>query len=164
MIKLGTCSYLGTYYDNYHALVTVGNFTSVANGATFLGVCEHAPRDNHNAVSNFNFRERLNWDYPECTGRPIVIGNDVWIGENVLIVDGANIGDGCIVGAGSVVVGGLSPFGVYAGNPANLIRFRFTPEIIAKLEKIQWWLWPDDDVKARLPLFSDVNQFIATFG
>lgn len=54
-----------------------------------------------------------------------VIGNDVWIGGRVIILPGLNIGNGVIIGAGSVVTRDCLDFGVYAGNPARLIRFRY---------------------------------------
>jgi hypothetical protein len=28
------------------------------------------------------------------------------------------------------------------GTPARLLRYRFTPEIMAALERIAWWDWP----------------------
>jgi acetyltransferase-like isoleucine patch superfamily enzyme len=56
--------------------------------------------------------------------RGIRIGNDVWLGAGVRVLDGAVIGDGCVVAAGAVVRGELEPYGVYAGVPARLVRWR----------------------------------------
>jgi acetyltransferase-like isoleucine patch superfamily enzyme len=53
---------------------------------------------------------------------PVPIGSNVWIGNGAIIL--APVGDGCVVAAGSVVVTECEPNGVYAGNPAKLIRFR----------------------------------------
>lgn len=73
----------------------------------------------------------------------IMIGNDVWIGTGVIILQGVHIADGCVVGAGSVVTKSLTePYGIYAGNPAKLIRHRFSPHIVKWLCTIQWWNWP----------------------
>lgn len=55
-------------------------------------------------------------------GKPVKIGNDVWIGGSVVILGGVTIGDNVIVGAGSVVTHDLEKDGIYAGNPARLIR------------------------------------------
>ncbi len=49
------------------------------------------------------------------------IGNDVSLGSNATILP-VTITDGCVVGAGSVVTKDLTVKGVYAGNPARLIR------------------------------------------
>lgn len=72
----------------------------------------------------------------------IVIGNDVWFGTRVVVLPGVHVADGCVIGAGSVVTESLTePYGIYAGNPAKLIRFRFPPHVIKWLCAIQWWNW-----------------------
>ena len=53
--------------------------------------------------------------------RETSIGNDVSLGSNATILP-VTIVDGCVVGAGSVVTKDLLVKGVYAGNPARLIR------------------------------------------
>ena len=52
----------------------------------------------------------------------IKVGDGTWIGANALILPGIHIGSGCIIGAGSVVTKDCIDNGVYAGNPAMLIR------------------------------------------
>ena len=49
------------------------------------------------------------------------IGNDVLIGSNSTILP-VKITNGCVIGAGSVVTKNCNIKGVYAGNPAKLIR------------------------------------------
>jgi len=49
------------------------------------------------------------------------IGNNVLVGSNATILP-VNINDGIVVGAGSVVTKDLKIKGIYAGNPARLIR------------------------------------------
>ena len=53
--------------------------------------------------------------------RETAIGNDVSLGSNATILP-VRIADGCVVGAGAVVTKDLVVKGVYAGNPARLIR------------------------------------------
>jgi len=53
--------------------------------------------------------------------KPIEIGNQVSIGSNSTILP-VKVCDGCVIGAGSVVTTDLIVKGVYAGNPARLIR------------------------------------------
>jgi virginiamycin A acetyltransferase len=73
----------------------------------------------------------------------IVIGNDVWFGMRVIVLPGTRVADGCVVGAGSVVTDSLTePYGIYAGNPARLIRHRFAPAVIERLLRLSWWNWP----------------------
>ena len=78
----------------------------------------------------------------------VVIGNDVWIASNVLILGGVKIGDGAIVGAGSVVVKDIEPYSIVAGNPARLIRKRFTQDQIDSLEEMSWWKFPIEKIKS----------------
>jgi hypothetical protein len=101
-------------------------------------------------------------DYPVPMG-DTVVGNDVWTTENCLIMSGVKIGDGAIVAAGSVVTRDVPPYAIVGGNPAKLIRFRFTEEQIAALLEIRWWDWPEDRVRAAVPYFEseDVDAFIA---
>jgi acetyltransferase-like isoleucine patch superfamily enzyme len=49
------------------------------------------------------------------------IGNHVSIGSNATILP-VYIVDGCVIGAGAVVTKDLTVKGIYAGNPAKLIR------------------------------------------
>ncbi|MCL6743540.1 acyltransferase [Kosakonia sp. R1.Fl] len=51
----------------------------------------------------------------------IMIGNDVSIGSGATIL-AVTIADGCVIGAGSVVTKSITEKGVYAGNPARLLR------------------------------------------
>ena len=68
------------------------------------------------------------------------IGNDVWIGHNAIISPSVStIGDGAIIGAGSVVNKDVPPYAVVVGNPARVIRYRFSEEKIQELLKSKWW-------------------------
>jgi acetyltransferase-like isoleucine patch superfamily enzyme len=49
------------------------------------------------------------------------IGNHVSIGSNATILP-VSVADGTVIGAGSVVTKDISEAGIYAGNPARLIR------------------------------------------
>ena len=49
------------------------------------------------------------------------------------------IGNGVVVGANSVVTKDIPPYAIVVGSPAKVIGYRFTKEIIEKLQEIQWW-------------------------
>ena len=52
-----------------------------------------------------------------------------------------------MVGAGSVVTTSLEPYGVYAGNPARLLRYRFESENVEILDGIGWWNFEFDTLR-----------------
>jgi virginiamycin A acetyltransferase len=70
-----------------------------------------------------------------------VIGNDVWIGHHATIMAGVEIGDGAIIAANATVVKDVAPYSVVGGNPARLIKKRFSEEKIEQLLELQWWNW-----------------------
>lgn len=81
------------------------------------------------------------------------IGHDVWIGCDVTLIAGVSVGDGAVIGAGAVVTKDIPPYEIWAGVPAKRIGARFSDEIIAVLEEIQWWDWSSDEIKDCLELF-----------
>jgi acetyltransferase-like isoleucine patch superfamily enzyme len=71
---------------------------------------------------------------------PLVVGDDVWVGHHVMILPGCkSIGRGAIIGAGAIVTRDVEPYTIVAGNPAKVLRARFTPDIIAEIEASRWW-------------------------
>lgn len=89
-----------------------------------------------------------------------IIGNDVWIADNVLIKAGVVVGDGAVIAMGSVVTKNIPPFEIWAGNPAKLIRKRFSDDVISELLEIKWWEWSDIKIAENAYLFNDIDAFI----
>ncbi|MBR6576442.1 MAG: CatB-related O-acetyltransferase [Akkermansia sp.] len=119
-------------------------------------------------TSPFFYNRECRWmlpdspDYPHLWSQkilPVHIGSDVWIGNGVFIKNGINIGHGAIVGAHSVVTKDVPPYAIVAGNPAKLIRYRFSEDIIEKLLELKWWEL-DDDFLRLLP-FEDMQKCIS---
>lgn len=80
----------------------------------------------------------------------INVGNDVWIGYNATIMAGVTIGDGAIIATNSTVVKDVEPYSIVGGNPATLIKKRFSQATIDKLMEIQWWNWSIEKITANV--------------
>lgn len=66
--------------------------------------------------------------------KDVVIDEDVWIGCNVTILKGVHIGRGAIVAAGSVVTHSLPAYCIGGGNPARVIKPRWSVDEILNHE------------------------------
>lgn len=86
------------------------------------------------------------------------IGNDVWIGDNVTLLCGLKIGDGAIIAAGSVVTKDVLPYSIVGGNPARIIRYRFSEEDIKFLIDLSWWNKNTDWINTHSEFFSNIDK------
>ena len=148
------------------ASLTMGKYCSIGtNVFIFLG-SEHRV----DWVSTYPFpflwpAAKYIQGHPSTKG-DVVIGNDVWIAFGTTILSGVTIGDGAAIGACSVVTRNIPPYAVAAGNPAQVIRYRFDDETIQKLLEIKWWNWPDDKVAENVHLIcsDSLDVLIKKFG
>ncbi len=166
LAKMGEYSYgcpvidAWTPSDRY----AIGKFCSIAPDVRIITGGEHRL----DWVSAFPFRIRFGLPgagqdgHPWSRG-PVVIENDVWIGQGARILSGVRIGNGAAVGAYAVVTREVPDYAVVAGNPAELIRFRFDEATIQALLKIAWWNWPDERILQAVELLNSdrIQEFIA---
>jgi len=92
---------------------------------------------------------------------PITIGNDVFIGMRTTILDGVSIGNGAVIGAGAVVAKSIPPYAVAFGNPIVIHKYRFSPSVIAELEKMKWWDWPFEKLSEIEMNFFSMDRFLS---
>jgi len=146
--------------------MTIGKFNSIAVGVFFHCDSKHPCVDNPKIVTSQSFNNAFIWKaFPRQSNQEkIIIENDVWIAREVKILEGVTIGNGAIIGAYSVVTKDVPPFAFVAGNPARLIRYRFSEDIIDKLQKIKWWDWGMSTVRKRLNDFLDIDKFVEKYG
>src|SRR3954468_17867172 len=71
-----------------------------------------------------------------------VVGSDVWLGDRSVVLPGVTIGHGAIVAACSVVAADVPPYAIVGGNPARVLRIRFSEQEVASLLRSAWWDWP----------------------
>lgn len=76
------------------------------------------------ASPSMHYFDRLDIPIRHQGGRieKIQIGEGAWIGNGAIVLN--DVGDGALVAAGAVVTKPCERNGIYAGNPAVLIRFR----------------------------------------
>ncbi|HLX43617.1 MAG TPA: CatB-related O-acetyltransferase [Bryobacteraceae bacterium] len=75
------------------------------------------------------------------------IGHDAWLGDNSMIMPGCNrVGIGAVVGAGAVVTRDVPDFAIVGGNPARIIRYRFSPDLRQLILASRWWEKPVNEI------------------
>jgi acetyltransferase-like isoleucine patch superfamily enzyme len=142
----------------------IGKFTMFADCVTILVGGEHDLQRPtcYTLKKSFGVPDEGNLD--SSSKGPVIIGNDVWVGYGSIILSGVKIGDGAIIGAGSIVTQDVPPYAIVGGNPARLIRYRFSQDKIAKLLEIAWWNWSEEKIKDNIDYFySNVDDFIKKF-
>ena len=147
-------------YEDQTKLI-IGNYSAV--GGTHLLGGQHAVKH----VASYPFR--INYGLPGAgqDGSPavrgdIVIGADVWVAFGTYVLSGVNIGHGAVVATGGVVSKDVPPYAIVGGNPAKIIKYRFSPEQIEALLEIEWWEWPHEEVMEAVPYLAseDIDEFI----
>jgi virginiamycin A acetyltransferase len=155
--SIGKYTYGAPIVEDWHqgSTLKIGDFCSIAKNVNILLGGNH-PID---WVSSFPFGvifedfKKLHYAHPEKLSKgDVIIGNDVWIGMNSTILSGITIGDGAIIAANSNVTKNVEPYAIIGGNPAKLIKKRFSDELISKLLVIKWWSWEIDKIKDNLDL------------
>jgi acetyltransferase-like isoleucine patch superfamily enzyme len=152
----------GTYsYGN----IRVGHHVNLGAGPTLLATLSDIRIGNHvlfgpgvtvrGGNHRFDVVGRYTDTVTEAEKRPaddlgVVIEDDVWVGGSATILSGVTIGRGSIIGASAVVTTSVPPYSIVGGNPARVIRARFTEAEVAAHEMglAQLAMDPDADVSA----------------
>ena len=144
--------------------IKIGNYCSLANDVTIFAGGNH-PIDyitTHPLKLYFNLSDFEGWSH-DCQddNEVTTIGSDVWIGHGATILSGVTIGDGAVIGARAVVASNIPPYAIAVGNPARIIKYRFSQEIIDKLLHVAWWNWGEEKIKQNALLIAsrDINSF-----
>lgn len=138
-IQIGYGSYGGCFdLENIPPNVCFGNYCSIATGVRIF-------RANHPlnmfTTHPITYNPIMGYVKKDMLERPLlIIGHDVWIGANVIILPNVtSIGNGAVIGAGSVVSKNINNYEIVVGNPAKVVRKRFSEEQIQKIEYTKWW-------------------------
>lgn len=137
-IYVGNESYgvLNVFNDVKSSELKIGNYCSIAANVIFLLGLEHSV----NNISTFPFKVRtLQSDDKEAISKgSIIVEDDVWIGYGATIMGGVHICQGAVIAAGAVVTKDVPPYAIVGGVPAKIIKYRFSPEIINELMKVDY--------------------------
>lgn len=140
---------------------SIGKFCSIADNLQLIAKGAHMI----DWVTTYPFQALWGLDVPLHDlppHSPIHIGNDVWIASNVKIKQGVTIGDGAILATECFVTKDVPPYALVGGNPAKIIKYRFTEQQIQALLEIKWWDWEESKIRELVPLLvsNNVDEFI----
>ena len=164
-IELGAYSYaapscwLKCWHKN--STVTVGKYSSLAS-------CKFVYDGNHNPyfASTFPFKELGYSDSAPLNALndkpPASVGSDVWIGDDAVIYAGVTVGDGAVICGQAVVTKDVPPYSIVGGNPARVIKLRFSQEIVDRMIQVRWFDLPHEFICENLaPVMDNVEEFLA---
>lgn len=137
-VKVGYATYGNLNVLNYNngEMLTIGSYCSIGPNVTFVLNSDH----NLHHISTYPFKVKIlrEEQYEAISKGDIKIDDDVWIGYGATIMSGVQIGQGAVIAAGAVVTKDVPPYAIVGGVPAKVIKYRFSPEIIEKLMKIDY--------------------------
>jgi acetyltransferase-like isoleucine patch superfamily enzyme len=166
---------VGSYTMGPTSQIEVGAYCSLAGGLIVLGE-RHPIEDTTSSVVLYDHgkphfqalyrdhqikQERFSPEVP-AYGAPPVIENDVWVGQNVILGRGITIGTGSVIAGGALVAKDVEPYTVVGGNPARVIRKRFSDKTCERLLASQWWTVDPADLLQWLSL-RDPDIFLDQF-
>lgn len=144
-VSVGDFSYFERHAEAIYT--TIGKFCSIAAN-TRLNALEHPIERITSHKVSYRPNEYFRWlgvdaDFKaRRQAKTVRIGHDVWIGHGAVVAPGVAIGNGAVVGANAVVTRDVQPYEIVAGAPARQLRFRFEPDVRARIEALAWWDWP----------------------
>ncbi|WP_103875057.1 CatB-related O-acetyltransferase [Bosea lathyri] len=148
------------------ARLTIGRYGSIADGVEILLGGNH--RLDWATTYPFPALPRL-WlaaagvSGSDTSRGDVTIGHDVWLASQSMVMSGVSIGHGAVVAARAVVTRDVPPYAIVAGNPARVVRSRFSEAQVAELLATRWWDQAPETITALLPLLmSDrIDELVA---
>ena len=167
-VAMGDYSYVVN--DSQITYTTIGKFCSIA-AMTRINPGNHPM---HRATqAHFTYRASAYFPgEPDDTAffawrreHHVHIGHDVWIGHGAVILPGRSIGTGAVVAAGAIVTKDVPAYSIVGGNPARVIKRRFTESVAGRLAELAWWNWDHETLRRALPDFRklDIEAFLEKY-
>ena len=114
-IEIGENSFI-----NSGCVLYSGNGIRIGNNVLIAANCTFAPVNHQYELASKLIREQR---FKPSKGG-IIIEDDVWIGAGVVLLDGTHIRKGTVIGANTLVNMVTEEYGIYAGNPLQLKKYR----------------------------------------
>lgn len=150
--KCGSNVRIGNHADFYGINnIFVGNDVGIGSNCTLMttrakivihdhvmfgpGITVVTGGHHYNTIGKYMDEIREN-DKSDEDDKDVIFEGDNWIGANATILKGVTIGKGAIVAAGAVVVKSCPPYSIIGGNPAKVIKTRFSEEELLEHKKI----------------------------
>ncbi|MBV4357836.1 acyltransferase [Pinibacter aurantiacus] len=103
--------------------ITFDNDIMVSWDCTFIDTNAHSLHSKERASDVADsMKGPLHKNWAVVKNAPVHIKSKSWIGFNSIILKGVTLEEGTIIGAGSVVSKSTEDYGIYAGNPAVLVK------------------------------------------
>ncbi len=135
--------------SNEKSNLTIEKYCSIASDVKFFLGGTHNYRRTSTYFNSSNFQEKNSI----ISNGDIHIKNDVYIGQGATVLSGVTIGNGAIVGAHALVSKDIPDYGIAVGNPAQVVKLRFSKPMVERLLDTQWWDLPHDILMNNSHLF-----------
>lgn len=177
-LEIGEYSYVHKYDeigDLPNMKTVIGKFSSVHSFTVvgwacyghYIGEVSHYPFGFRNPELTFFSDEfqRDSFSKVDKINNITTIGNDVWIGSNVIIKCGVKIGDGSVLAFNSNITKDVEPYSIVGGNPAKILKKKYSDDVIEKMLSIKWWNWEPEKIKLHSKYFYDepIISFVDKF-
>lgn len=131
----------------------IGDYVCIGAEAVILMGGNHTHRADW--FSLYPFMETIEAAYQSKGDTHIHDG--AWIGMRAMIMPGITIGEGAIIAASSIVTKDVEPYAIVGGSPAQLVKYRFPPEIIQQLLTLHIYDWAPEKFQALRPFLTQNN-------
>jgi phosphonate metabolism protein (transferase hexapeptide repeat family) len=162
LLEVSMDDYSYVVNDTDIAYASIGKFCSIASHVR-INPGDH-PMERA-SQSHFTYRASSYFEgasdevdlFARRRSKLVTIGHDVWIGHGAIILSGRTIGAGAVIGAGAIVTKDVPDYSIVVGNPARVLRMRFSESAITALRNLQWWDWPHDKLRVALEDFRSLQ-------
>ena len=152
----------------------IGKFCAIAHGTKFIMADANHAMDGPSTypfpVFGGSWAEAMPLStVPFLNRGSIEIGHDVWFGMEATVMPGVTVGTGAVIGTRAVVARDVPAYCVAVGNPAKVVRQRYSDEDIERLTRLAWWDWDEDAIADAIPLLvqgdvDDLERFAEARG